>query len=312
MKKHHLPILLGIIAGLAWLATPAGSHAATIYVGEDGDVRIFAPDGTISVVGVTSGKISGLAFDSAGNLFAASPSREVHSIYKITPDGGQSLFASGLHGPHSLAFDSTGNLYVSEFLSNTIEKFTPSGTRSVFASTGLNYPVGLAFDSAGNLFVANELGNSITKLTPDGVGSLFANTNILHPIGLAFDSAGDLYASGTVGGLVQGAVEKFMPDGTGSIFAASNSDFGFFGPEGIAFDGMDNLHLLASNRIAMFTPDGAGSYLLADNGDDDLGLDYGAAIVIRPDAVPEPGAFMLLTAGLSVVFGVRRKEKSGG
>ena len=36
---------------------------------------------------------------------------------------------------------------------NTIEKFTPGGVGSVFASTGLNSPDGLAFDAAGNLYV---------------------------------------------------------------------------------------------------------------------------------------------------------------
>jgi hypothetical protein len=41
----------------------------------------------------------GLAFDGAGNLFLASG-----AIDEFTPDGTQSIFASGLDSPQSLAF----------------------------------------------------------------------------------------------------------------------------------------------------------------------------------------------------------------
>ena len=46
---------------------------------------------------------------------------------------------------------------------NTIEKFTPGGTGTVFASTGLNNPQGLALDSSGNLLVANAGSNTIMR-----------------------------------------------------------------------------------------------------------------------------------------------------
>jgi DNA-binding beta-propeller fold protein YncE len=49
-----------------------------------------------------------------------------------------------------------GDLFVANAIDNTIEKFTPGGVASVFASTGLHNPIGLAFDSAGNLYVALE------------------------------------------------------------------------------------------------------------------------------------------------------------
>ena len=38
--------------------------------------------------------------------------RNLGHIYKITPDGVPSTFASGLNGPLGLAFDSAGNLFV--------------------------------------------------------------------------------------------------------------------------------------------------------------------------------------------------------
>ena len=45
-----------------------------------------------------------------------------------------------------------------------IDKFTPDGSVSVFASGGLRCPHGLAFDKNGNLYVASPCGNTIENL----------------------------------------------------------------------------------------------------------------------------------------------------
>ena len=83
-------------------------------------------------------------------------------------------------------FDNAGNLYASNFNTNTIEKFTPSGARSVFATTGVNGPEGLAFDSAGDLYVKNFRDNTIEKFNPDGIGSVFASSGLSGAGNLAF------------------------------------------------------------------------------------------------------------------------------
>src|SRR2546422_99118 len=55
----------------------------------------------------------------AQNLFVADGYSNTGNIYKFTPDGVQSTFASGLAsgagGPGALAFDSGGNLFVTVF-----------------------------------------------------------------------------------------------------------------------------------------------------------------------------------------------------
>lgn len=125
----------------------------------------------------------GLAFDSAGNLFAADAVGQ--TIYKFAPDGTQSIFVGPeafgeLGGPIGLAFDQFDNLFVSVF--NGVDfagvlKFTPSGVKTTFA-TGLDNPRGLAFDSAGNLFVAEipfPGSGDILKFTPDGTRTVFAS-----------------------------------------------------------------------------------------------------------------------------------------
>jgi len=92
-----------------------------------------------------------------------------------TTNGSSSTFANIGGGVRGLAFDGSGNLFASN-TNNTIEKITPGGVVSVFASTGLSAPQGLAFDGAGNLFVANFGSDTIEKFAPGGAGNLFATT----------------------------------------------------------------------------------------------------------------------------------------
>jgi sugar lactone lactonase YvrE len=142
-----------------------------------GTIFKFTPSGDRSVFGTVPGTTAGnepqpnwdLAFDSAGNLYAAAGGAQ--TIYKFAPNGtrtvfvGPSAFAAGEY-PVGLAFDSSGNLFVSiETLTDpgadSIVYFSSARVKSTFA-TGLTFPRGLAFDSSGNLFVAEA--NAI----PDG------------------------------------------------------------------------------------------------------------------------------------------------
>ena len=95
-----------------------------------------------------------------GNLFVSCVGD--HTIYKITPDGTKSLYASGLDYPGGLAFDSAGNLYVADGFSGKIYEFTPGGAKSTFAS-GLYYPVALAFQPVPELLAVGT--NGICQLT---------------------------------------------------------------------------------------------------------------------------------------------------
>src|SRR5439155_15521843 len=106
-------------------------------------------------------------------------------IFKFTPAGVKSTFASGLQGPFGLAFDASGNLFESDTGSGTIIKFTAAGVKSTFAS-GLNAPTGLAFDASGNLFEADQASGTIFKFTPAVAKSIFAS-GLNHPSGLAFE-----------------------------------------------------------------------------------------------------------------------------
>jgi len=134
-----------------------------------------------------------LAFDHSGNLFVAD--EDNHSIFKFTPDGKKSTFATGIDAV-VIAFDGAGNLFASEVhyekghTVGAIFKFTPEGVKSTFAS-GLGNPVHQTFDEKGNLFVSDEDSHSIFKFTSDGVKSTFAS-GLNVPVDLAFDRSGNL------------------------------------------------------------------------------------------------------------------------
>ena len=146
----------------------------------------FTPSGERIVFGSVPSQGWGLAFDSAGNLYAADGGAQ--TIYKFAPNGtrtvfvGPSAFAEG-ESPVGLAFDSSGNLFVSietfsDPVADSIVYFSPAGLKSTFA-TGLTFPRGLAFDSSGNLFVAeaNSIPDGRILKFPPGGGSytLFAS-----------------------------------------------------------------------------------------------------------------------------------------
>ena len=224
----------------------------TLYAanGSDKTITKFTTNGVSSLFASTGPSTPlGLAFDTAGNLYAAVSGDK---ILKFTPEGAQSVFADTLLvTPAGLAVDGAGNLYVANNGNHTIAKFTSAGVGSIFAASGLTGPTGLAFDGAGNLYVAN--GNSrIMKFTPEGVGSFFAETG-LYPTGLAFDRAGNLYAA-LAGGY---SIQKFTPEGVSSVFASS----GLNATWGLAFDSAGNLYAANSgdNTIQKFKPDGTGS-----------------------------------------------------
>jgi sugar lactone lactonase YvrE len=215
---------------------------------------IFANLGAIFVS--ISAHATGMAFDGAGNLFFGTGNG---SIFKLTPDGKKSTFASGLQ-PEHLAFDRSGNLFVSDRDSHSILKLTPDGKKSTFA-IGIKDPVDLTFDDKSNLFVLDKDSNSIFKFTPDGKQSTFAS-GLTDPVDLAIDRGGNLFVSAS-----NGTIFKFTPDGTKTTFF---SKMGW--PHAMAIDGAGNLFVgdMDNHLILKFTPDGEKSTFVTEINPSDL------------------------------------------
>ena len=196
----------------------------------------------------------GLAIDSSGNVYVmATDDRSptgAGTIFKLTPDGERIEFGSVpgttpgnlLQANQGLAFDSAGNLYAADGGAQTIYKFAPNGTRTVFVGPDAfesgAYPTGLTFDSSGNLFVSTECfapffceegSDTILVFTPDGVESTFA-TGLTAPRGMAFDSSGNLFVAEAK---LPGDILKFPPGGgEPAVFASGfgRAQYLTFGP----------------------------------------------------------------------------------
>ncbi len=93
-----------------------------------------------------------LACDNAGNLFVSGSFGDLMSgnVYKITPNGVRTIFASGMYAPGSLAFDYLGNLFVVDLgvpkVPSVIYEFTPAAKRSTFAKATASGDPGLEFN----------------------------------------------------------------------------------------------------------------------------------------------------------------------
>src|SRR6266481_1153528 len=189
------------------------------------------------------------ALDDKGDLFVVDAFGGM--IFKYTPDGKKSTFASGLkpHGGYEVACDHAGNVFVFDYGRHSIFKFSPDGKKVAFA-TGVK-PRAMVFDKADNLLVPDYKKHSIFKFTPEGKKSTFASG--VAPLELGVDASGNLFVpdySESDGHVIL----KFSLDGTRSTFASLGSD----GMYDLTVDGANNLFVVNSDSKAIFkfAPDG--------------------------------------------------------
>jgi uncharacterized protein (TIGR03437 family) len=186
--------------------------AGNVYIADSGNYRVRKISSTGIITTVAGNGISGnsgdggpainaqldypsgLAVDSAGNLYIASGDR----VRKVSPDGTITSAITGFDGP--IAVDGAGNLYVAG--GGSVLKVLPTGVSTKVASED---GLAMAVDGAGNIYLANIA--QVRRITPDGNSSTVAGTNVcgysgdggsaisarLCANGLALDPQGNLY-----------------------------------------------------------------------------------------------------------------------
>ena len=105
------------------------------------------------------------------------------------------VIATNFNAPSGLAFDKTGHLYIANFATNSIDRISPDGSRSVFSS-GANFkgPIGITVDDSNNVYVANYTSGTIARINPAGISTIIG-TGFKSPYYLTMDRDGNLYVS---------------------------------------------------------------------------------------------------------------------
>jgi sugar lactone lactonase YvrE len=291
-----------LIVGLVLFAAIAVTPARAGYVG--GDLYVSSRLGpSIAYVGPSGGAVTpfvtgmdttGLTFGPDGTLYAAftANSSPTGLIYKVTPAGVVSTFATGLSGPSHIAFGPDGDLYVTQAAANIVSKISPSGVVSTLAA--ITFPTGLAFDRSGNLYVSSETGDFVDKITPGGVVSTFA-TGFDIPEGLAFDTSGNLYvANNRYTHNADGYISMVTPGGVVSTFAT-----GFNSPQGLLFDSGGNLYVgeYYPGTVSRVGPTGGTATLFATGITGAESLDFAPGV----SSVPAPPSLVLALTGLCLL-----------
>jgi sugar lactone lactonase YvrE len=163
----------------------------------------------------------GLSLDSEQNLYLSDFGLTFNGggdkVFKITPNGTVSVFATGLNGAAGSDFDLNGNLYQSNISENSISKITPDGNVEEYYSSVnyLNFPVGIIVDDQLNLFVTNCGNNNVVKIDFGKEVEIIASGSDFNcPNGITQDENGDLYVTN----FNNGNIIKVQQDGTISDF----------------------------------------------------------------------------------------------
>lgn len=265
---------------------------------------------------------TGIAFDSAGNLYFADNGnrvvRQVNTQGIINTYAGNFLLFFGNNGDggpatnailgfqssvfYGLAADQSGNLYISDTSSGIarVRKVNASGIISTFAggaspisggdggpaiNAGLMTAAGLAVDSQGNLYIADTVGERIRKVNTAGIISTVAGTGVA-----SYSGDGGPAVNATLSVPVGVAVDA---QGNLYITEAGNA---LYGPRVRKVDTAGNISTVAGNGKYGFAGDG-GPALNAEFGNNLQGI-----------AVDGPGNLYIADYGNSRI---RKVDTSG-
>jgi sugar lactone lactonase YvrE len=226
--------------GSVTLADPSGNTLAAVRLTTvgTGPLVAFSPSANAGFATGSVNSPTGLATDTAGNLYAVGTS--CACIVEYSPAGTILNQFNSFSNPLDVAVDGLGNLYV---LTNTaIFKRTPAGAISNYSAGLISEPLGLAIDRFGDIYTSDQKDNGIYQITTTGNKVFVANTG--YPAqGLAVDQNENVFASQ----LNQGVITETSPGGITTTLAT-----GLNSPNALAVDAAGDLYYSSSNTNEIF------------------------------------------------------------
>lgn len=222
------------------------------------------------------------------------------TVYKVTPEGQVSVFATGFSGASGSAFDADGNLIQANIGASRLDTVTPAGVRTVLAATGLLNPVGVTVNDSGEIYATNCGANSISKIQGNTAVNFAVGGPLSCPNGLTNDPDGNLY----VANFNDGKIIKITPQGVMTTLATTpGTTWRASGGNGHIVYGNGRLYLTsnATSQVHELTLDGQLSVLA---GDGIRGHTDGPALnasFSMPNglAITDDGRYLYLTESLS-------------
>ena len=294
--EHTLATGGTFYVGVAGFGTGGQGYTYTLHF------RTVAPGpgDPIAVRAESLGFPLGLAVNREGTLFASDPSSD--RLWRVTPQGNASVFATGISGPQGIAWDALGNLLVAS-IDGDVHRVTPQGQVSRFI-TDPGSPFWIAIGRDGSIWLTDLSDGSIRRYGIQGQFVARYDVSVVGEFGpgpLAIAPSGEPYFSNgpDVWRLVNGQPQKvfdavftvwgFAFDVDGNIYVPNPSTgrLTLYGPTGAVLADPFAVSVVSPRAIAFGrNADGATNARLFVT---DPGLELGAVIEANPGGVPQPG-----------------------
>ncbi len=253
MKIEKSGMLFLAIASVGMLLSSCGSDDS-----DDSD-PVLGPESNIVVETINvSGTYTGddaISIGADGSLYVSHlASAAGRTIFKVSPDGTSTSFASGLTAPMGHVF-SGSSLFVAFNGPTIIAEITADGTVSTFIEDSRFQGGSFAIDSDGNLYHTVFKTNKIYKITPDKVVSEIASGGALSvTYGIAVDENDNIYAAN----FSDGRINKITQAGEVTTIATLPTSIGYliYANDKLYATGFSN------HRIYSIELDGTASVLI--------------------------------------------------
>jgi hypothetical protein len=308
MKKIQSLYLPALAAGIASILTSGIACADNVFVSNNGNstVEEISGDSVTTFIDTDLNSPTGVAIY-GNDIYVANNGAgtdegyiEEYSLSTGLPVG-ITPYASDLNGPRGLAFDSAGNLYVAEQGSQSILEILTGGGSTETLATGLNAPNDVVFYD--NTLYATAGGAGQIDTISGGIATPLV-TGLSSPNGIAIDSAGDL----VVVDHNDSEVLAFNPM-TGASVLTGVPQGSLDLPKTIAVDSAGYIYVTDNGNEEVTEYNAAGALVNTFTTDIDNNPAFsGSGFIVTDLVVPEPSTYVLLTAGLGLLFFMARRK----